>query len=133
MDEAQELTRDELRSKRISTEEMVRNQIDRINFLRGNVENPDRVSAWSESVEALCDLLIPWHDDQFRSEWDNRSVAVIMLGRKKVPIPTATDCREAQQICMRLLQRSGLLVKTRKISGPAPKVKVEEDSPAVPM
>ncbi len=133
-DEA-ELTREEVRTKRISTEEMVRLQLDRINGLRSDVANPDRVPAWSEALEALADLLFPWHDEAFRLAWEDRSVAVVTLASgQKMPVPNARDCRETQLVLMALLDRSGLLVKRRTVSGPGSKVKpVEEPDPQVPV
>lgn len=127
-----EATREELRSKRISTEEMVRLQLDRINTIRSEVRNPDRIVAWSEALEALHDLLLPWSSEPderllFMQEWAERPVAVIKMTLpngtvQQVPVPTAQDCRAAQQILMRLLDRKGLLVKRRTVSGPGPRV-----------
>lgn len=126
--------REELRSRRISTEDMVRAQLDRINQLRGDVINPNRVAAWSEALEALADLLIPWASepaeiDKFRKEWEDRPVRCLRINDKLVPFPTATDCRQAQQILMGLLDRSGLLVKRRGVSGPAPFMVEKPDEP----
>lgn len=137
-------TRDELRSRRISTEEMVRLQLDRINAIRSNVKDPDRVAAWSEAVEALADLLLPWANEpdekeRFVKEWDNRPVAVLRIPQpdgslRVIPSPTATDCRLAERICLGLMDRKGLLVKRRTVSGPAPRLFREpEAEPAVAM
>ena len=143
---AEATSREELRSKRISTEEMVRLQLDRINLIRSNVKDPDRVAAWSEAVEALADLVMPWatepdEKDRFVKEWDDRPVAVVRIplpaGESRlVPVPNASDCREAQRILMGLLDRKGLLVKRRTVSGPAKrdfKPADDEPEPQVPM
>jgi len=103
---------------------MVRFQLDRINLIRSDVKNPDRVAAWSEANEALADLLIPWasEDPNFKREWNDRAVRVVRFNERLIPMPTASDCREAQRIIMGLLDRSGLLVKRRVTSGPAARV-----------
>lgn len=127
-------TTEEIRAKRLSTEEMVRLQLDRINAFRSDVTNPDRIVAWSESLEALADLLLPWweDDEDWRAKWDARPVAVVTLeGGMAVPIPTAQDCRKGQLLLMELLHKHNLLVKTRKVSGPTSKVKPAEESPTV--
>ena len=111
---------EQIKVRRISTEDMIRLQLDRINFLRGQVENPDRVAAWSESLEALADLLLPLSEDdaQFQKEWEDRPVAMIDGPAGRVMVPTAQDCRHAQQILMRLMKRHGFLFRSRTISGP---------------
>lgn len=123
-------TREELRSRRISTEDLIREQLANITRIRGDVGRLDRVEAWSEALEALADLLLPWasseDDGQFNQEWRNRRCRVIRVAsvdgdRRRdqlVPYPNARDCKEAQAIIMGLLDRSGLLVKRRVISGP---------------
>lgn len=139
-------SKEELRSRRISTEEMVRLQLDRINLIRSNVKDPDRIAAWSEAVEALADLMLPWASEpdeqkRFLLEWEQRPVACVRVAlpggeSRLVPVPTASDCREAQRILMGLLDRKGLLVKRRNVSGPAPRFKLpeaDEQEPAVPM
>ncbi len=113
----------------------MRNQVDRINQLRSDVANPERVPAWSEANEALADLLLPWHDDAFRVAWEDRSVAVVTLASgRAIPVPNAADCREATLILMGLLDRSGLLVKRRTVSGPGNKVPIQvEAEPELPI
>lgn len=120
--------REELRNRRISTEDMIRIQLAEINHLRSDIQNPDRVQAWSESLEALADLLAPWatDDDTFQQEWEDRPVRCYRVHHpsgdpardRLIPHPTAGDCRKAQQIIMGLLDRAGLLVKRRTVSGP---------------
>lgn len=135
--------RQELRSRRISTEEMVRLQLDRINAIRSNVKDADRVTAWSEAVEALADLLLPWANEpdekeRFLKEWDDRPVAVVRVPQpdgtlRVIPSPTANDCRQAERICLGLMDRKGLLVKRRTVSGPAPRTyRVAQDDDAAP-
>ena len=95
--------------------------MDLINRLRSDVTNLERVSAWSEAVESLADLILPWADEDFRKKWEARRIRHVRVGGRLVPYPSATDCREAQLIIMGLLDRSGLLVKRRNVSGPAPR------------
>ena len=128
-------SRDELRSRRISTEDMVRFQLAEINALRSNVQNPDRVMAWSEALQALADLLLPWseQDPQYRAEWEDRPCRVVRWRHpsgdsskdRLIAAPNAADCREAQRIIMGLLTRSQLLVKRRVISGPGVRASLE--------
>lgn len=123
----------------------MRLQLDRINLIRSNVKDPDRVAAWSEAVEALADLVVPWatepdEQERFVKEWDNRPVAVVRIPMpggefRLIPVPNASDCREAQRILMGLLDRKGLLVKRRTVSGPAKRsfAPEEPEEPQVPM
>lgn len=127
MDPAAE-TREELRSRRISTEDMARELLAEANRLRSDVTNPDRIIAWSETLEALADLLLPWaeQDGRFLQEWEERPCRVVRIRSASgnpdldrfIPLPTASDCRAAQRIIMGLMSRAQLLVKTRKVSGP---------------
>lgn len=121
----------------------MRLQLDRINAIRSNVKDPDRVAAWSEAVEALADLLLPWANeadekDKFVREWEERPVAVVRIPQpdgsvRVIPAPTATDCRQAERICLGLMDRKGLLVKRRTISGPVPRGRETESDPVVEM
>jgi hypothetical protein len=147
-------SRDEIRSRRLTTEDMVRNQLDRCNEIRSNVELPDRVriAKWSEAIETLADLLMPWALDedkkaqasnppsrgQFVREWDDRPVGVVYDHGEAIVVPTARDCRVHQQIIMGLLDRQGLLVKRRNVSGPSPRnqgqsEETEDNAPALEM
>jgi len=117
-------SRNELVTRRVTTEEMVRSQLDRITAIRSDVARRDRVQAWHEALEALADLVAPWAegDEAFLKAWDTRPVAVVDLGDgSTMPCPTAADCREAQRILMAMMDRQGLLVKRRNVSGPAPR------------
>lgn len=99
-----------------------------INEIRGDLKNPERVAAWNEAQEALVDLLQPWAggDELFLREWEDRPMRVKRIRHpsgdtsrdRLVPFPKATDCRAAQRIIMGLLDRAGILVKRRTVSGP---------------
>jgi hypothetical protein len=107
---------------------MIRQALGDITSIRGDLRNPDRVQAWSEAVEALADLLEPWaaQDERFRSEWEARPMRVYRRRHASgdperdrfVAWPTAQDCRSAQRVIMGLLDRAGILVKRRTVSGP---------------
>lgn len=128
-------TREEIRVRRLSTEDMVREQLNRINAVRSDLRNPDRVAIWSECTEALADLLMPWakDDKEWREKWDARPVAVITLPDGGcMAAPTAEDCRAAQQLLMELLEKNDMLVKKRNTSGPAPRDYAKAAPAAVP-
>ena len=131
MAEAEALTREEIRSRRISTEDMIRHDLLELHRIRRDVTNPHRVTMWSEGLEAFADLLRPWANDasdkgQFWKEWEERPMRLKRIPHpsgddaldRLVPNPTATDCRKSEQIIMGLLDRANLLVKRRTISGP---------------
>lgn len=121
-------TRTELKTRRVSTEERVQNLLYLIDNVRGDVGRVDRVTAWSELLEALADALQPWGelDPDFQREWEDRPMRIIRVPHSSgdprrariVPHPSAQDCRAAQQILTRLMARSGLYVGKRKVSGP---------------
>ena len=127
------VSREEVKTRRISTEEKVGELLDRANRFRTDLANPLRVASWSETIEALSDLLEPWalEEDrdaklqgkrgQFMQEWDDRPVAYVTTPRGRLVVPTAADCRTAQRILTGLLDRQGLLVKRRTVSGPGPR------------
>lgn len=120
--------RQELRSRRISTEEIIREALVALHRVRLDLNNPNRVQAWSEGVEALADIVEPYAamDDQFRAEWQNRPMRIKRIrhpsGRREldrlVPFPKASDCREAERIIRSMLDRQGLFLKRRTVSGP---------------
>lgn len=117
-------TTEELRSRRLTTEDMVRAQLVAINAVRNDVQRHDRTEAWSEALEALYDLLYPWwaENKTWQAKWDARRVAVVEVGPGEfVAAPTPTDCRQAQQLLMELLHESEMLVKKRTVSGPSPR------------
>lgn len=101
---------------------MVRRQLDRITDIRSNVENQNRVIAWSEALEALVDLTKPWHTPEFEAAWQDRPVACLEMEVDgftiQIPTPTITDVRIAQQLVIDMLDEADLLVKRRKTSGP---------------
>ena len=121
-------TTEEIRSRRIQAEEMVRLQLQRITDLRSNVDNPNRVIAWSEALEALVDLTKPWHSPAFEAAWQDRPVACIEMDvdgiTTHLPCPTIQDVRHAQQLVIDMLDDADLLVKRRKSSGP-----IKEEKP----
>lgn len=117
-------THEETRGRRLTTEEMVRIQLERANQIRSDVTNPDRITIWSECLEALYDLLLPWwnDDEEWQEEWENRPLAVVESPNGgRVPAPTGTDCRAAHLLLMKLLHKNKMLVRTRTSSGPAPR------------
>lgn len=117
-------TTEELRSRRLTTEDMVRAQLVAINAVRNDVQRVDRTEAWSEALEALYDLLYPWWADNngWQEKWDARRVAVVEVAPGEfVAYPTPQDCRQAQQLLMELLNESEMLVKKRTVSGPSPR------------
>ena len=114
-------TREEARGRRLTTEEMVRIQLDRINTIRSDIEMTNREAAWSECNEALFDLLLPWWTDdvEWLKKWEDRPCAVVTTPEGvQVPAPTAQDCRAAQLLIMELLHKNNMMVKTRTTSGP---------------
>lgn len=127
-------TREEIRGRTLGTEEMIRRQLERITEIRSNVDHPRRAEAWSEANEALADLLISWTDndkerEHFHREWEERPIAVVYgPSGEMIPVATVQDCRIAQQILMRMMDRAGLSVKRRKTSGPN-----REPPPGLPM
>ncbi len=129
--EPETVSREELRGRRISSEEKISELVDRANKFRTDVANPRRIEGWSETLEALADAVMPWATEedrqaklkkkrgQFFLEWEDRPVAVITTTTGRVIVPTAQDCREAHRILLSLLDRQGLLVSRRTVSGPA--------------
>lgn len=115
---------EEIRGRTLGTEDLIRLQLQKITEIRSNVDHPNRLYAWSESLEALADLVVPWSDtdkeaDQFRVEWEARPVAIAYGPHgESICVPTIQDCRTAQLILTRMMDRRGLLVKRRKTSGP---------------
>jgi hypothetical protein len=103
---------------------MVRHQLALITSIRSDVARHDRVQAWSEAMEALADLVAPWGNDDkdFQKAWADRPCAVVDMGNGHImAVPTASDCREAQRILTAMMDRQGLLVKRRVVSGPGPR------------
>jgi len=146
MAEPNNVSREEVRSRRISSEEKISELLDRANLFRTAVDNPRRVEGWSECLEALADLAMPWAQEedaqakakkkgqgQFLKEWAARPVAVITTTTGRIIVPTASDCREAQRILMGLFDRQGLLVSRRTVSGPAPRGFGAPTEPAPPV
>lgn len=117
-------SRDEVVSRRITTEEMVRQQIMEITRIRNDVGDPMRTTRWSEALEALVDSVMPWSskDKEFQKEWDARKVSCVRGDDGElIPFPTAAECRIGQRIVMAMLDRAQLLVKRRVTSGPGPR------------
>lgn len=130
----------QLRARRVGAEERVSEAWDACNAARRNVDDPRRIERWSEAIESLYDALLPWTagDDDFEAEWQMRPLAVVYLeDGGEVPMPTASDCREAHQILVRAMHKAHLLVKERVVSGPGkreygkPSVQVEADAAEV--
>lgn len=128
MSDTEPEVRQELRNRRISTEDMIREALVALHRVRLDLTNPNRVQAWSEGVEALADLVQPYADldDQFKQEWRTRPMRVKRIKHpsgnpdqdRLVPFPKASDVREAERIIRAMLDRAGLLVQRRTVSGP---------------
>ena len=139
MVDAPPVTREDIRGRKMATEDMIRAVLVEISRVRMDVGDPLRVAKWSEGLEALADLAAPWANlpsekDKFQVAWDKRPVAIVRDRQgRPVPVPTARDCRAAQAILLELLARNGLMVKTRTTSGPAPRVFQEASSDGDPV
>lgn len=111
----------DLRARKIPTEAMVSVLVHRMNDARTAVTRPGRVAEWSEIIEAIMDLITPVipRDDAFWKAWDDRPVATVRTpSGKTVPLPTASDCRHAEQLLLSALARNGMLYNASRVSGP---------------
>lgn len=125
MAQPETVTRDDVRSRRLSTEEVIRQQWDRINEIRTDVARKDRTLAWSEANETLFDALMPWWRQEknkkwLKEKWERRELRVLVLpDERRMASPTATQCRSHQQLLLELMDDNDLLVRRRNTSGPA--------------